>query len=395
MLLASMIFMTAAGLFVQSAFSQNPACDPALIKSGSKAEQTLWNSVKNSTSAKDFQPYLAKYPNGRCAAAAKTAIAAFNAKVAAPAGIGKFELIEETKFNENEEVTAVAFSPSGNQIVSGGWKNTLKLWNTADRTSAFAIDSMGGGDLIMGVAFSPNGKYIVTGSRDSTSKPGPSVKVWNASNGSAALALTNSPSERCETVAYSKNGERIAAGCATSDGTSTIHLWDAKTGADLNTIKGYSRPVAISSDGTRVTGYSYPTSSLKIFDASNGNEVTSIQINGLTGFLSADLSPDGKNLGTGSADGSIRIWDALTGKEVTAIKAHLGWVNSVSYSPDGLMIASGGADGSVSIWNAKTGVELWTVKGSIFVASISFSPDGTHLAVGSYGGIRLLRVVRK
>src|SRR6202167_3466909 len=51
---------------------------------------------------------------------------------------------------------------------------------------------------------------------------------------------------------------------------------------------------------------------------------------------SVAFSPDGKQIVSGSRDGTVRIWDIETGQTVVGpFEGHTDWVNSVAFSPDG------------------------------------------------------------
>src|SRR5436305_839829 len=72
-----------------------------------------------------------------------------------------------------------------------------------------------------------------------------------------------------------------------------VRLWDAVTGAALQTLEGHwcwVRSVA---------------------------------------FL-----PDGKRVVSRSGDNTVRLWDAVTGVALQTLKGHLGLVWSVAFSPD-------------------------------------------------------------
>lgn len=406
-LFAFAVFTGIAGLSAHSAFAQNTVCPSESLKLAGKAEKTKWNSVKDSRNEKDYQSYLTQFPKGRCAETARQLIASLKAPVPTKppvttttpiptsAPVGNVSLSQESVFNEKESVMAVRFSPVMNMMASGGWNNSLKHWRGTDNEQMYAANASVSGNLIFDLAFSPDGKSIVTGSRPDYSKPAPSVRVWNAADGTAGVVLQNAPSELCGSVAYSRDGARVAAGCFNQDTAArSVRIWDAKTGAEIKVIKDVNGPVVFSKDGSRVTGSHGYTLMLKIFEVSTGNEVVSINGQSFNGFKSVAMSPDGKHLVSGNSNGTITIWDANTGKEITAIKGHTKMVNSVAYSPDGKIIASVSDDGSVSIWNAATGAELWTIKGTTRLTLLSFNSDGSKLVVGGEDGIRVLRVER-
>ena len=82
-----------------------------------------------------------------------------------------------------------------------------------------------------------------------------------------------------------------------------------------------------------------------------------------------EWSPDGTRVATASSDGTARIWDATTGTELVSIQGHGGLaVVWVSWAPSGDRIATSGGDGAVRIWDAATGVE--------FLSLANIEPEG-------------------
>jgi WD40 repeat protein len=92
------------------------------------------------------------------------------------------------------------------------------------------------------VAFSPNGKQVVSGgSYDGT------VRLWDAATG-AALQTLKAHSGAVSSVAFSPDGKQVVLGLDNK----TVRLWDTVTGAALQTLKGHSRDIttlAFSPDG--------------------------------------------------------------------------------------------------------------------------------------------------
>ena len=101
--------------------------------------------------------------------------------------------------------------------------------------------------------------------------------------------------------------------------------------------------------------------------------------------LSVCFSPDGKHIVSSSTDGTIKIWDASNGLCVDTLEEKTEYKsNTVEYSPNGCLIASTSDDGRVRLWNAETG----TLISSFFngrleyrkIISTCFSPDGKYIA---------------
>ena len=69
---------------------------------------------------------------------------------------------------------------------------------------------------------------MVSGFRDET------VKIWDASTG-ACLNTLEGHSEHVNSVCMSSDGSRVVSGSKDK----TVKIWDATSGACLNTLKGH------------------------------------------------------------------------------------------------------------------------------------------------------------
>ena len=83
-----------------------------------------------------------------------------------------------------------------------------------------------------------------------------------------------------------------------------------------------------------------------------------------------------------------RVWDAFSGNETCRFERHLSSVVSVAISPDGRSVVSGDADGSVEHWKSATGDRIRSLrsKGST-LSLVGFSPDGRIVYAGGGVGI--------
>ncbi len=86
------------------------------------------------------------------------------------------------------------------------------------------------------------------------------------------------------------------------------------------------------------------------FDGSQGSAIKVIAV-----------TPDGKKVLTGGADGKVKVWDADAHKLLSTIDAdHTGGVTAITISPDGNLFVTGGVDKKVRGWDAN-GTLLKTV----------------------------------
>ncbi|SLM37484.1 prolyl oligopeptidase [Lasallia pustulata] len=159
----------------------------------------------------------------------------------------------------------------------------------------------------------------------------------------------------------------------------TVWIWDAATGATLQTLEGHSGPVnavAFSPDGKQLVSGSHDET-VRIWDAAMGVKLQTLE--GHSGPVYAvAFSPDGKQLASGSFDKTVWIWDAATGATLQTFEGHLEPVSAVAFSPNGKQLASGSGDMTVRIWDAATEATLQTLEGhSGTVNAVAFSPDNT------------------
>ncbi len=148
-----------------------------------------------------------------------------------------------------------------------------------------------------------------------------------------------------------------------TDGNRGLILW-AITQNELVKIcdlSGYF--LDLSSDGKNVVVVDQ--SNIKIIDTSNCQEIKSFL--GNFTWARATLSPDGKILATGHADGTIQLWNMESGLLINAFKAHLSiksemsygnpWpeegISDIKFSPDGALLVSSASDGTIRLWGVK------------------------------------------
>ena len=92
------------------------------------------------------------------------------------------------------------------------------------------------------------------------------------------------------------------------------------------------------------------------------------------------VSPDGRTVLTGGADGRLGLWQAADARNIRFIEAHDGPVTAVAFGPDGQSLASGGHDRRLYLWDRDTGERLQAYPGhEDEIMGAAFSPDGHSL----------------
>ena len=107
------------------------------------------------------------------------------------------------------------------------------------------------------------------------------------------------------------------------------------------------------------------------------------------GGTPAALSPDGRFVALGAADGSVRLLDLRTGILRVASDRHDGAVTDLRFAPDSRTLLSAGSDGRLIRWNVADARQIETLAGHAgAVSRVTIAPDGrTAYSAGEDGTV--------
>ncbi|KJH50910.1 NLE domain protein [Dictyocaulus viviparus] len=92
--------------------------------------------------------------------------------------------------------------------------------------------------------------------------------------------------------------------------------------------------------------------------------------------ISAQFSPDGRGLSSGSGDATVRIWDIDTELPLYTCEGHKNWVLCISWSFDAKKVASACKNGQIMIWDADTGSQIGKtlIKHKQWITQLAWEP---------------------
>ncbi|MFZ6030083.1 MAG: hypothetical protein ACOYYS_20395 [Chloroflexota bacterium] len=252
------------------------------------------------------------------------------------------------------QLGAVAFSPRGDTVagVETGQRD-VHLWQASNGLPLHRLHGHTG--EVTALAFSPDGQWLLSVSQDG------SVRIWDAQNGAFEQTLAENLGW-LHAVAISPNGKLAAAGSWAQPGL--VHVWDLQaalhtegTDEPLHTIEAskiYVNDVSFSPDSLLLATAGLD-GAVRLWDAAAALDPTAGMrlvglLQGHTGSVNGlSFSPDGKYLASGGDDRSVIVWQVANGQRWRTFPGALTPVISVAYSADGQWLAASNGD-LVKIW---------------------------------------------
>ncbi|MGH3913765.1 MAG: TIR domain-containing protein [Pseudonocardiaceae bacterium] len=292
------------------------------------------------------------------------------------------------------EVSAVAFSPDGRLMVTGGADPSVILWDVSDPDHPRRVGSTDTEGSVWTIVISHDGRTMVTG--------GPTmVVVWDIGNPADPqwLGAVDEAPRWVSSAALSEDDHTLITGIWDNFGANNeAILWDLSdrtTPRKLATLSadnsGPVRGVALSHDRrVAITGNEDGTVLVwDIADQTAPRRIATLPDHGNSVWAVA-TSPDGRTLLTGGADQTAILWDITDPAKparLSSLNGHSGTVRAVAFSPDGRTVATGSFDHTVILWRVddlSRPVRFDTLGGHRQpVFAVAFSHDGSHLATGS------------
>jgi WD40 repeat protein len=306
------------------------------------------------------------------------------------------------------------FLPGEQQVATAG-DSTIRLWDFAepDEISVTLATNTGAATAL---EFSPDSQRLLTATDDADGGADETARIWDVASGKEVLALGQGNFlGAIRSAQFVAGGTQVLTASTTTKATlngqlvnsSSVHLWDARSGADLRpelkqdvgafvaVVSRDGQRIATVTDGyQRTVGRGFATTNgqsggtagagmVRLWNAATGELIRSLPTE-VDEACVPQFSPDGRRvLVRAQYEGPARIHEVKTGRELFSLNPQQQSPLADAYSPDGKSIAVSTRDGRVVFYSAADGKpEPAAIEGlARDTRQIVFRPDGQRLVM--------------
>lgn len=284
-----------------------------------------------------------------------------------------------------EAILDLEFSPDGTRLASVDGASRLIQWqvNSADGPQPQSIKVMGG---VTSLAYSSTGNRIVTGGNDLL------VNIWDATT--LTLEQKKDFSGKIVDIAAVREADDLFVIGGNNQQVALLKLGSEVTLREVGSLRYPLTGVAASPDGRYIAAGDL-NGGIAIWDVSS-DKVQEVKrpvnyVRGDAAYLtspgsahSLSFSPDGRLVFSGLHDGIIRSLDATSGADVQqnlTLNAH---IRNMALSHNSRYLATQQDNDTLSVWDLQSGAILYQVQGEL-KSGDPFSQDDTKFAIASVG----------
>lgn len=245
----------------------------------------------------------------------------------------------------NEAVRSLAWSPNGDWLASGGYKE-LRLWRGDTEAPVWTATNLNG--RVSALRFSAYAGALVAG--DSEIGGRGTIRIFSTDSG-AEIASWEAHADTIFDLAMSTDGGFVAS----AGGDQLISLWEVISRKEIARIEGHA-------------GAAYG-----VGFSTNGTEIVTI-----------------------GADKQLKIWDIATRESVVTISGRKDAFNTVAWSRDGKTVVAGDDGGAVvrftdfkrhtGAQSSETASQKQIGKWPEPIQALAINADASRIAAGAHDG---------
>ncbi len=278
---------------------------------------------------------------------------------------------------QSENVTALAFHPTDDKLVSASKDNLIKVWNLKTAQGIRSVNLHNA--EIKGLAFHPKGNVLATIGADKL------IRFWQPDDGQV-LDPIKGATEEIVALAFSPDSSNLFS--ASRDGY--VRMWKLDNG--MMEAEYFWNPhlitcLAVRPNQAETVVVGNAKGNFRIMSPSGVFPEVHAYDDPITSIAYA---PDGSYFVTASIDKPLRVWDA-GGKAIGEIKGLGGRITHLFFSPDSKTLVGSSDNHKTILWRfadpkniaSAVAVPLLT---SDLVTAMVFSKDSQTLVTGDNGG---------
>jgi WD40 repeat protein len=295
-------------------------------------------------------------------------------------------------FQTNTGAAGVALSSDGSKVALAGSDNVVRVWNLDAQARPPLLlreppHTPGGRVTGSDIAFDPAGGYLAAGTVDG------SALVWSLSDPSRSPRVARVSDHEVLAVAFSHDGRYLATA---SGGATQIWRWHSAAGvaaSGASSSSGIESAVTFGpTDDTVATADGFGR--VLVWRWNHGPDARVLPTPDRQEIDSLAFSSDGRHLVSGTLTGNlVRVWDVQTGSSVEAHEVG-GAQWGVGFTSNARAVVSVAEDGTLNVWPWAEGGRPITVKAFAeppaaepLVEAATFDAQSGNVAAAGNGGL--------
>lgn len=232
---------------------------------------------------------------------------------------------------------SLAWSPDGRCIAAVGWDAAIQVWEWHTNQNRFRHAYVESSWPNAYLAWSPDGHWLATAGR------GTEITIWDTSVWQAEHTYTAHGQSGSGFFAWSPDGRRVAS----SGYDGTVRVWESATAQTLWTTRRESRELAWSPDARYLA--LAREEAVDIYDMRTFTLARRLEASSISRSPALAWSPTGRHLAVDESYGNrLHLWDPATGQHLCAWTVR--WSGGFTWSPDGSRLVCGCGMNTAEVW---------------------------------------------